>query len=343
MKRYLCAIVALIILSALLCIHVSAATCDSHITDGMPFGVEGYFEAVDNDTHNVCYTCDICYEKVVVSTEAHDVSEVDNKCSYCGFKVHTHTYKIECEAVDENKHIERSICPCGYVVEEEKAHEFFTFASTNDLVCMRCEYQIHDAGEDGVVPPVDDPSDGGGDATTPPPEDEGNEILKEALTKSEEIVAWIMDNFEEISVVCTMILTTILTIRKLSILFKSAITMNNNTVTVANNSEKVMQEASDTVGSYVDAMTALLAEVRCNAEEREKIVAKLDEATRLFNTAKLANMELANEVAELLCLANIPNSKKEELYSRHRAAVQALAAAEKTEVKADVETEVGEA
>jgi hypothetical protein len=43
-------------------------------------------------------------------------------------------------------------------------------------------------------------------------------------------------------------------------------------------------------------------------------------------------MELANEVAELLVLANIPNSKKEELYSRHLAAVGAIAEAEKTEV-----------
>jgi hypothetical protein len=51
-----------------------------------------------------------------------------------------------------------------------------------------------------------------------------------------------------------------------------------------------------------------------------------------IKTAKLANVEFANELAELLVLANIPNSKKDELYSRHIAAVGAIAEAEKTEV-----------
>ena len=54
----------------------------------------------------------------------------------------------------------------------------------------------------------------------------------------------------------------------------------------------------------------------------------------------LANVELANEVAELLVLANIPNSKKEELYSRHLAAVGAIAEAEKIEVNTEVKEDV---
>jgi hypothetical protein len=42
----------------------------------------------------------------------------------------------------------------------------------------------------------------------------------------------------------------------------------------------------------------------------------------------MANVEFANEVAELLILANIPNSRKDELYARHLAAVNAIQEAE---------------
>ena len=55
-----------------------------------------------------------------------------------------------------------------------------------------------------------------------------------------------------------------------------------------------------------------------------------------LKVAKLANTELANEVAELLVLANIPNSKKDELYARHRAAVALIdAASTENEVEND--------
>ena len=54
-----------------------------------------------------------------------------------------------------------------------------------------------------------------------------------------------------------------------------------------------------------------------------------------METSKAANIELSNEVAELLVLANIPNSKKEELYSRHRAVVDAITTTEVSEVNED--------
>jgi hypothetical protein len=239
------------------------------------------------------------------------VSASETECTHANVR-------YDHEQKDDSVHLVITVCEdCGSrVAEVDEKHVMIVDE------CGWCGFIVPQEGEEDV---------------TPPPAD--NEILEEAKTHSEEIVAWIMENIEEISVICTMILTTILTIRKLAILIKSAITMNNNTVTVASNSEKVVQEASTTVGNYVDAMNELLAEVRSNADEKQKLVAKLDDATRFMNTAKLANMELANEVAELLVLANIPNSKKEELYSRHRAAVNAIAAAEETEVKADVADE----
>jgi hypothetical protein len=70
-------------------------------------------------------------------------------------------------------------------------------------------------------------------------------------------------------------------------------------------------------------------------------VATLAEVNTHLQTSKAANIEFANELAELLVLANIPNSKKDELYTRHRAAVDAIdkiavPTAEQTEVKEDV-------
>ncbi len=74
----------------------------------------------------------------------------------------------------------------------------------------------------------------------------------------------------------------------------------------------------------------MLASFRANAEEKKTLEETVEEVRAFMEKAKLANVELANEVAELLVLANIPNSKKEELYSRHLAAVGAIA--DKTEV-----------
>ena len=49
----------------------------------------------------------------------------------------------------------------------------------------------------------------------------------------------------------------------------------------------------------------------------------------LLKATKLANIEMSNDVAELLVLANIPNAKKEELYARHTQALKQLEEVEK--------------
>lgn len=171
----------------------------------------------------------------------------------------------------------------------------------------------------------------------PTPEDQ-------AKATTEKIVAWIYEQLEEISVIITLILTIFYNVRKHKALNKSIGTLNNNAVTVAESSNSAISSAlaevrgmSAVVNGYTEKTDALLAEVRANEEEKQQLKQALTEVTAHLKTAKLANVELANEVAELLVLANIPNSKKEELYSRHLAAVGAIADAEKTEVKEDVE------
>lgn len=162
-------------------------------------------------------------------------------------------------------------------------------------------------------------------------------------TKAEQIIAYGKANFEEIFVVVTSILAAFYQVRKHKLLNKSIVTLNNNAVTISENSKNAMQDALGEMGGVATVVTeyktdieSLLEEYRATAEEKKKLEQTLDEVHNHLKTAKLANVELANEVAELLVLANIPNSKKDELYSRHLAAVGAIADAEQTEVIPDV-------
>lgn len=163
------------------------------------------------------------------------------------------------------------------------------------------------------------------------------------IPTTDEIVKWVELHLEEISVIITLIFTLIYQVRKHASLNKSIATCNNNAVSIVENSNSVVQTAltrvenvSAVVDKYRDEIVTLLAEIRQTDEEKKKLETALAEVENYLKTAKLANTELANEVAELLVLANIPNSKKEELYSRHRAAVAAIDAAEHKEVKDNV-------
>lgn len=156
---------------------------------------------------------------------------------------------------------------------------------------------------------------------------------------TETIVDYVKGHFEEISVVITLLLTIFYNVRKHGLLNKSIGTLNNNAISVAENSNISVQNAlaevnrvSATVVGYGETIEKFLTEFRANAEEKEKLAEMLDKAETFIKTAKLANKELADEVASLLTLANIPNSVKDELYARHVNAVHTLAEAEQTEV-----------
>ena len=149
------------------------------------------------------------------------------------------------------------------------------------------------------------------------------------------IVGYIKDHFEEISVVITLILTAFYNIRKHKLLNKSISATNHNAIAISENSDRAITEALETMQGYKKEFTEMLAEYRANAEEKQKLEQTLNEAMAYIKAAKLANTEFSNELAELLVLANIPNAKKDELYSRHLAAVHTINEAEKTEVNTD--------
>lgn len=163
---------------------------------------------------------------------------------------------------------------------------------------------------------------------------------------TEDIEEYIKAHFEEISVIIGLILSAFYNIRKHKLLNRSISATNNNAIAVAENSEHIVADAvnrmegiSAEVLRYKEAFDALMDEYRASAEEKKNLENTLNEAMNYIKTAKLANVEFANELAELLVLANIPNAKKDELYKRHLAAVNAIAEAEKTEV---IKNEVGQ-
>lgn len=164
--------------------------------------------------------------------------------------------------------------------------------------------------------------------------EDGAEVAVEQ-TMTEEIFAYCKSHVEELSVIGTLILGMFYETRKHRNLNGSIGTLNNNAIAVAQNSAEniktVLAEAkgiADVVIKYKDEIESLLSEIRKSAEEKKSLEDTLSHVEGFLKTAKLATLELSNEVAELLVLANIPVSKKEELYSRHRAAVDAIATAE---------------
>ena len=154
-------------------------------------------------------------------------------------------------------------------------------------------------------------------------------------TVTDKILAFVKEHFGDISVVGSLLMAALYKYIKDKTLHKAIGTLNNNSVTIAENSQTAIQNAANVIAEYKEQINELLTEFRTNADDKKKLEAELAKVEAALTAAKLANVELANELAELLVLSNIPNSKKEELYARHLAAVNSIAEAEKPEVITD--------
>ena len=156
------------------------------------------------------------------------------------------------------------------------------------------------------------------------------------LSMTEVIVEWVKSHLEELSVILSLIAYAFYEIKKHGKLNLSMGVLNNNAVKIAEDSsatiKKALEEVKDiaeVVTKYKEEFESLLGEVRKSAEEKLTLEATLSHVEGFLKTSKIAMIEVADEVAELLVLANIPNSKKDELYARHMKAVHELEAVEK--------------
>jgi hypothetical protein len=167
------------------------------------------------------------------------------------------------------------------------------------------------------------------------------------LSTTEVIVEWVKTHIEEISVIGSLIVYAFYEIKKHGKLNISMGILNNNAIEIAkSNSDTVkaaleqMADLALKVEGYKNEFTTIIEESRKTVEEKQGLEATLSHVENFLRTSKLATIELSNEVAELLVLANIPNSKKDELYARHMKAVHELEAVEQEEVTSNDRTEV---
>lgn len=165
-------------------------------------------------------------------------------------------------------------------------------------------------------------------------EGEAPAVAEASLTDT--IINYVTTHLEELTVIGTMILTIIYNARKNGQVTGSIGTLNNNAVAIAENSAKTIKDAlaevaaiAEVVRNHKDELNGMLAEIKRSAEEKKQLEDTLANVETLLKATKLANIEMSNEVAELLVLANIPNAKKEELYARHTKALKQLEEVEK--------------
>ena len=161
------------------------------------------------------------------------------------------------------------------------------------------------------------------------------EDVTEEKPITEQIVDYVTSHVEELTVIVSLIGAGIYGARSRKKMDGSIGTLNNNAISIASNSTTIVEKAlarvdeiAGVVNTYGEKMSALMDEIRNSEEEKKALKDALTKVESYISTAKLATVEMANEVAELLCLANIPNSKKDELYARHTKAVHELEAAE---------------
>jgi hypothetical protein len=166
-------------------------------------------------------------------------------------------------------------------------------------------------------------------------EDGTPEVTEEKKPITEVIVDYVKSHVEELTVIVSMIGAGIYGARSRKKMDGSIGTLNNNAISIATNSTTIVEKAlarvdeiAGVVNTYGEKMTALMEEIRNSEEEKKALKDALVKVESYLSTAKLATIEMSNEVAELLCLSNIPNSKKDELYARHTKAVHELEAAE---------------
>lgn len=216
------------------------------------------------------------------------------------------------------------------------------FALLVCMVLMLCAFPVSVFAEDdsvGEVEPTVEEVDTLATVEENATEGEFSADTATPETSADKIVRYVLDNYKDISVIVTLLCSIVYQIRKHKLLNRSIGTLNNNAVDMARNSDAsikkalaAMKDMTDIVAGYRDEFASMLADVRATAEEKHRLENALNETLAYLKAAKLANVELGNEIAELIILANIPNSKKDKFYSRHIAAVSAIDDAEKTEV-----------
>ena len=147
-------------------------------------------------------------------------------------------------------------------------------------------------------------------------------------TVTEKIVDYVTENIDKVVVIIVMMGYSIVESRIRGKMNGSIGTLNNNAIAIAKNSGDAINTALKKIDEYDKKFDSIVEMLIKSEEEKKALTDALVNVESYLKTAKLANIEFANELAELLCLANIPNSKKDELYKKHLEGVHKLEAGE---------------
>lgn len=151
---------------------------------------------------------------------------------------------------------------------------------------------------------------------------------EEERTITEMVVDYVKENAEGILAVIASIGSAILVKLITSKLSNSVTTLNDNAIEIAKSSDDSLKTNTEKNEAFTAKIQELIEKYEKSEEDNKLLAEALVHAETFINGAKLAMLEVSNEFAELLVLANIPNSKKEELYARHKQAVRSIEEAE---------------
>lgn len=164
-------------------------------------------------------------------------------------------------------------------------------------------------------------------------------------TVGSKVEAWVIANAEEIGVALTVISFIIDNRREKKKMKKDMSVMNNNAITIAKEgsahmtaSETAINNAANAVLAFESRISEIIEKYGEAAEAKKILEVEIIEIKEYCKVLAESNQEFADEFAELLALANIPNYKKEEMGARHRA--RSLAIKEAAEHAAHVADEL---
>ena len=162
---------------------------------------------------------------------------------------------------------------------------------------------------------------------------------------SDKIISFITEHYGDsaiISFVITGIVGIAVYLKKNKGLLAAIGVFNKNAITVAQNSDDSVKEASAKMekaelkfSECFAAMQALMDEIRKTEGEKKALETLMKTVSERLERFKLADIELADEIAQLLNLSNLPTSVKDELYARHKASLALIEGANAEEVSED--------
>lgn len=159
---------------------------------------------------------------------------------------------------------------------------------------------------------------------------------------TDSIKSYFTGNLEEISVLVSLVFMAIWSKIRDGKLGSSLGTLNSNSIKIAKTSAEITEAASEKMQAVSDKINnfekrfeiienmykSALSNIEKIAGENNNVSATLERLASVIRVLTMAVKEDADEVANLLCLSNIPNSKKDEMYGSHINAVRAIEAME---------------